>query len=152
MTMMIKSSEERNDSKEDIVKSIGPGVRKVCRDHDIIAAYLYGSFVREEQHSGSDIDIAIYFKDYSLKKLLELSRRIQEETGMYRLDIRALNVASPRFQFRVIQNGDILYGSSPEERADIEVNIDWSYHDVKPLLQEHWELRRKKGSIGTDPP
>ncbi len=144
MTLMIKSSGKSDYSKEDTLKMIGPGVRKICRDYDIIVAYLHGSFVREEQHSKSDIDVALYFKDYSLKKLLEVSRKIQEEIGISRqLDIRALNNASPRFQFRVIQNGEILYESSLEERADIEVAIDRRYHDLKPLLQEHWDQRRK---------
>lgn len=142
---MIKDVGENEGSKECMVKDLRSGVRKVCRDYDLIAAYLYGSFVRDEQYHESDIDIAIYFKDYSLKKLLEVARRIQEETGISRrLDIRALNNASPLFQFRVIQNGEVLYESSPEERAEIEVNIDWRYHDVKPLLQEHWDQRRKK--------
>lgn len=142
---MIKSSDGAGDPKEEIAEVLETVVQKICRDYDMIAAYLYGSFATGEQHEESDIDIALYFEEHSLKKLLEVSRRIQEEAGISReLDIQALNDASPRFQFRVIQNAKVLYESSPEERADIEVNIDRRYHDVKHHLEEHWDQRRKK--------
>ncbi len=133
------------DLEEDIFEVIAPKVQQVCRDYDIIAAYLYGSFARKEQRSDSDIDIAIYFRNHSLKKVLEVGRRIQEETDISRhFDVRALNNASPLFQFRVIQQAKVLYESSPEERADIEVEIDWRYHDLKPHMEEHWAERRKR--------
>lgn len=131
--------------KEDLVESIKPRVQKVCRDYDVIVAYLHGSFTEGKQHPESDIDIAVYFKEYSLKKLLEVSRRIHEEIDLDReIDITALNKADPRFQFRVIQKGNILYQTDPKERADIEVMIDRKYHDIKHHLEEHWEERKKK--------
>ncbi len=134
-----------SEMRDDIIKVIRKGVEEICQDYDIITVYLYGSFVHGEQHSDSDIDIAIFFKDYSLRKLLEVSRKIQEEVEIPRqLDIQALNTASPRFQFRVIQHGKVLYESTPKERADIEVEIDRRYHDLKPHLEEHWTERRKR--------
>ncbi|MEF8836168.1 MAG: nucleotidyltransferase domain-containing protein, partial [Candidatus Thermoplasmatota archaeon] len=73
---------ERYNTDDDLVKSIKKGVSKVCKDYDVVAAYLYGSFARGEQHQGSDVDIGIYFEDYSLKKLLEMSRKIQGEVDL----------------------------------------------------------------------
>ena len=131
--------------KGDLVDKIEPVVQKVCRDYDIIVAYLHGSFAEEEQHLDSDIDIAVYFKDYSIQKLLEVSRRIQQGLDVARqIDVTALNNADSRFQFRVIQKGQVLYQSDPKKRADIEVDIDRRYHDIKAHLEEHWTERKKK--------
>ncbi len=142
---MVKKTGKKDNSREDDIKVIGSQLPKICSDYDVIAAYLYGSFAIGEQHPKSDVDIAIYFKDYSLKKLLEISRRIQEEIDVEpRFDVNALNEADTRFQFRVIQQGIVLYESSPDERADIEVEIDRKYHDIKHHLEEHWTERRRR--------
>ncbi len=139
------SKSERMVDDENILEEIRNSVANVLEDYDVVSAYLYGSFAREEQTSESDVDVAVYFKDYSLKKLLEVSRRIQEEADVKReIDVRALNNKDPEFQFRVIQEGIVLYESSPEERADVEVRIDRRYHDTKPHLEEHRKQRRKK--------
>ncbi len=70
---------------------------------------------------------------------------IREEADVSaELDVRALNSAPPAFQFRVIQKGVVLYESSPGERADVEVKIARTYHDLKPRLEEHWELRKER--------
>ncbi|GEM_PF-3201317 len=133
------------DQIEEDVKVIRSRLPKICSDYDVVAAYLYGSFASGEQHPKSDVDIAIYLGDHSLKKLLEISRRVQEEIDIERrFDVIALNEADARFQFRVIQNGTVLYESSPSERADIEVKIDRKYHDIKHHLEEHWKERRKR--------
>jgi len=142
---MVKKTDENDCSREDDIKIIESQLPKICSDYDVIAAYLYGSFATGEQHSKSDVDIAIYFKDYSLKKLLEISRRIQDEIEIDReFDVNSLNEADARFQFRVIQHGTVLYESNPSERADIEVKIDRKYHDIKHHLEEHWRERRKR--------
>jgi len=142
---MVKKTDENDCSREDDIKIIESQLPKICSDYDVIAAYLYGSFATGEQHLKSDVDIAIYFKDYSLKKLLEISRRIQEEIEIDReFDVNSLNEADARFQFRVIQHGTVLYESNPNERADIEVKIDRNYHDIKHHLEEHWAERRKR--------
>ncbi len=142
---MVKKTDENNCSREDDIKIIESQLPNICSNYDVIAAYLYGSFATGEQHPKSDVDIAIYFKDYSLKKLLEISRRIQEEIEIDReFDVNSLNEADARFQFRVIQHGTVLYESNPSERADIEVKIDRKYHDIKHHLEEHWGERRKR--------
>ena len=143
--MMIKKKDDNKSSKEDDLKIIESQVSKICSDYDLIAAYLYGSFATGTEHPKSDVDIAIYFKDYSLKKLLEVGRRVQDEIEIDReFDVNSLNEADTRFQFRVIQHGKVLYESNPSERADIEVKIDRNYHDIKHHLEEHWAERRKR--------
>lgn len=141
---MVKKTDENECSREEHIKVIESQLPNICSDYGVIAAYLYGSFAADEQHPKSDVDIAIYFKDYPLKKLLEISRRIQEIDIERRFDIKALNEADARFQFRVIQHGKVLYESSPSKRADIEVKIDRNYHDIKHHLEEHWTERRKR--------
>ena len=45
---------------------------EVCRKNDVVFLAVFGSYVRGEQHRGSDIDIAIEFDPSKEKSLLDL--------------------------------------------------------------------------------
>ncbi len=53
----------------------------ICRKNDVIFLAVFGSFVRGEQHRGSDVDIAIEFdpnKDKSLLELIHLEHELSK--------------------------------------------------------------------------
>ena len=45
---------------------------KICSENDVTFLAVFGSFVRGEQHRGSDVDIAIEFDSSKDKTLLDL--------------------------------------------------------------------------------
>lgn len=113
--------------------------------YDIDVAYLYGSYAQGEQSPESDIDIAVHFKDHSLKKLLEVGRRLQAQIETEReLDVRSLDKGTPRFRFRIIQEGKVIYEVDKAKRADLEEKIDHEYHDHQSLVETRQRRRKKR--------
>jgi predicted nucleotidyltransferase len=53
-------------------KGLEEKLLKICRENDVTFMAVFGSFVRNEQHRGSDIDIAIEFDKSKHKTLLDL--------------------------------------------------------------------------------
>ena len=56
---------------------------EVCQKNDIVFMAVFGSFVKGEQSSKSDIDIAIEFDKNSRKTLLDLVRIEEELTKIF---------------------------------------------------------------------
>lgn len=132
------------DEQHDVVEQVRAAAEAVLPEYDVVAAYLYGSFADGTFGPGSDVDVAVYFDDYSISKLLEVGRRLQQESGIHReLDVRALNRGTARFRFRVIQEGVVLYETDPSRRADVEGRIARAYHDTRPIVRRHWATRQQ---------
>lgn len=70
------------DKEKSIRDSVSFAAEKILSDYDVKFAYLYGSFARGDFSEKSDVDVAVYFEGYKLKKLLEIGRRLQEESGL----------------------------------------------------------------------
>lgn len=136
--------------REKTLEKVKEAVGEVCRDYDVVAAYLFGSFARGEEHKHSDVDVAVFFRDYDIHKLLELGRKIQEEAAVDReVDVRALNRSGTPFSFRVISEGEILYEENASDRADIEQMIERRYHDMKPYFEDYRrEMDRRLANYG----
>ncbi len=45
---------------------------KVCQDNDVVFMGIFGSFVRDQQKRGSDVDIAIRYRKGARKSLFDL--------------------------------------------------------------------------------
>ena len=45
---------------------------EICKTNDIVFLAVFGSYVRSEQHKGSDVDIAIEYDPSKEKSLLDL--------------------------------------------------------------------------------
>lgn len=133
-----------------VIESVRRAAQEVLPDFDVVAAYLYGSYARGEEHEGSDVDLAVYFDDYDIDKLLRVGRRMREEADVGReIDVRALNRADPVFAFKVIQEGELIFESSTSRRVDVEQMIERRYHDMKPLVEEYrTEMKRRSSQYG----
>jgi uncharacterized protein len=55
-------------------------LEEICRENDVIFLAVFGSYVRGEQHRGSDVDIAIEFDPNKEKTLLDLIH-LENELG-----------------------------------------------------------------------
>lgn len=108
-------------------------IRKALEGHhEIIFAYLHGSFLVTEGFM--DIDIAVYVDDsvrdyleYELSLAVELERMIGKD-----VDVRVLNDAPPAFRYRAIK-GKVILDRDPEVRLNFIERTVWEYLDYEPL-------------------
>ena len=94
MTVKIKVEDlPREFRRKELVERLA----EVCQRNDIVLMVIFGSFVRGEQSSESDIDIAIEFDKGSRKTLLDLVRIEEELTEVFgrKVDLGILSSINP---------------------------------------------------------
>ncbi len=78
---------EKGIQKRNYKKAIGKIRNSLEKDPNVIFAYLFGSVARGTTHRFSDIDIAVYLKDASTEKFLELLSYIPDDIP-FEVDIK----------------------------------------------------------------
>ncbi|AKB30414.1 nucleotidyltransferase [Methanosarcina siciliae T4/M] len=107
----------------------------------VTLAYLFGSTVRGEANSLSDIDIAVLF-DYTLlqKDTFDLQLElISELTGLLKtnnIDLVLLNDSPLLLTYNIIRNGIILKADEPL-RVKFETKIMSRYLDERYHIERH---------------
>ncbi len=92
---------------------------------EILAAYVFGSFAREQPFG--DLDIAVLLAT-SLKFELTLEGDLEKSVHIP-VDMRVLNRAPQPFQYNVIREGKLILDQDPNRRAAFEGNVIKQYLD-----------------------
>ncbi len=108
---------------------------------DVAVAYLFGSTVRGEANSLSDIDIAVLFKESLLQEetfdlQLELIGELTELLNTNNVDLVVLNDSPLLLTYNVIRDGIILK-SDELERVRFETRIMSRYLDERYHIERH---------------
>lgn len=96
---------------------------------EVVAAYLFGSFIGAGQFS--DIDLGLLFKSKVLKVLgfeLALETRLNKLFG-HPFDVRVLNNAPNSFAQNVVRTGRVVVDRNPGLRANFEGRVLKQYFD-----------------------
>ena len=96
---------------------------------DVVAAYLFGSFIVEDQFS--DIDVGLLLKNKVPEVLgfeLAFETRL-EQLYERQFDVRVLNNAPNSFAQNVIRTGKVIVDKDPNLRAGFEGNVLKQYFD-----------------------
>jgi predicted nucleotidyltransferase len=116
---------------------------KVGHPGVIIAAYLFGSFLRSESRSGSDIDLAFLLdeKTYKSDAIIAMSpvHLIAAKVGLQldrETDVTILNSASLEIAYEVVTTGKCLFEIDPDLKMEYEIKIKGMYFDFRPFLEE----------------
>ena len=103
---------------------------------DIVLVFLFGSFVRGDINSFSDLDIAIYFTGtVDFYRINDLREDISEMLGI-EVDIVVLNTASPVIKMQVLKKGTLLINKDQRAYNEIFVNTVNEYDDLKRTRKE----------------
>ncbi|MCL5876958.1 MAG: nucleotidyltransferase family protein [Candidatus Bathyarchaeota archaeon] len=84
---------------------------EICKKNDVVFLAVFGSFVRGEQHRGSDLDIAIEFDPSKHKTLLDLVGLEEELSGAFKrkVDLGVFRSLSPYIIDDVKQEMCVIY-------------------------------------------
>ncbi len=113
-------------------------------EQGIIAAYLYGSMMREGR--GHDLDVAVFSNEYMDEFRLgsQLEEWLLSKGIKVPVDLKIMSHAPIWAQFQVIKEGRKIYQKNPEETADLEFWIITRYLDFKPVLEEYDRETRER--------
>jgi len=107
------------------------------RDKNIQLVYLFGSFVKKKNRFGSDLDIAIYFKqEPDVLAIGALVIELQDAAGC-KIDIVALNkldVSNPALAYSIISEGIIVHCKDENLGKEFVRSTMLSYFDFKPII------------------
>lgn len=70
---------------------------------------LFGSRARGKNNPGSDFDIALDGKKVDVREMRELKEKLEEITGLYKVDIIFLESVDKEFKDIILRRGKILY-------------------------------------------
>ena len=115
------------DNKESLVDKISTFLTEYQKE--IIAVYLFGSFLTE--HHFSDIDIGILsIRNISqpLDFEIALESKLEKITG-YPMDVRLINQTPLAFSQNVIKTGRVIVDMDPNKRAEFQGRILKEYFD-----------------------
>jgi predicted nucleotidyltransferase len=76
-------------------KGLEEKLLKVCHENDVVYMGIFGSYVRDEQKRGSDVDIAIKYRKGARKSLFDLVELQMTLSRMFgrKVDLAANSIA-----------------------------------------------------------
>lgn len=123
--------------------------RKIfLQNEEIIAAYIYGSFLYSENYEDVDIGLLIRnnFKPnvmYEAQLAGKLEQIFKDTYNTFKtVDVRILNGKPLRFLFSMLKNSKIIYSKNDLERVKFETKIIKEYLDFKPHHEMYDHMRR----------
>ncbi len=114
---------------------------------DVIFAYLFGSYAKDNAIAMSDIDIAVFPAHQILKAdtRLEITYALSKALETDRLDLVFIDTAPISLAFRVLQNNVLLLDRDPTRRHHFESLIMRKYFDFSQLETRILERRFANG-------
>ena len=105
-------------------------------EHDIVFAFLFGSYQKGDRTSSSDLDMAIYFiSSGDFYRLSDLKDQISRISGL-EVDIVVLNHATPVIKMQVLKKGALLVNKNPRVYHDFVIRAVNEYDDLKMTRKE----------------
>jgi predicted nucleotidyltransferase len=116
-----------------------------------VSVYLFGSVARGEARTDSDVDVGVLFEAAPAARLeapqfaleSELERRLQR-----RVQVVALNAASPDLVHRVLRDGILVLDRDRSARIRFEVRSRNEYFDMAPIRRLYRRYPRMDAAKG----
>ena len=110
-------------------------------NQELVCAYLFGSVARGEDQPGSDVDVAVLFREDPPRMLaglhLDLADRLTGLLGGRHVDLVVLNRAPVDLVHRVLRDGVLLLERDRSARIRFEVRARNEYFDLLPHLHRY---------------
>ena len=115
---------------------------------EVIAGYIFGSFLQCEIYEDIDIGILLIesFKPhhlYEIKIQKEIEEEIKKKFNEYvQIHITILNHQDLRFLYSILGNSRLIFCRDNIKRAKFESKIITRYLDLKPLYEYYDKMRK----------
>jgi predicted nucleotidyltransferase len=106
----------------------------------LACAYLFGSYARNEQRRGSDLDVAVLLPLTSRRTLagpLSTLRGDLERLLGRTVDVIDLRRAPVDLTHRILRDGQLLVERDRNERVQFEVQARSAYFDLLPHIERY---------------
>lgn len=115
---------------------------------DVIAAYIFGSTVKNKVREDSDLDLAILFSE-NIDPYRRFQRKLQITNDLEAIildivDVVDLRSADRYFVHQVMKNRMLFFESDLQERVAFEVKHRKYYFDFLPLYRDYHRQSRKR--------
>lgn len=104
-------------------------------DNNVIFSLLFGSMTKNNMRYGSDIDLAIYFKDTpTLYEIGNLNLKLEKIID-YKLDLVELNnleKKNPVLAYSIISDGILICNKDQKIFSEFKKSVLMRYLDFKP--------------------
>lgn len=128
-----------------------------CKDilikyEDIIFAYIFGSYAKDNIRKDSDIDIAIYLKDsIDTYEYLDMKMKLSEALKR-EVDLIILNDATPLLKYEIYKSNILLFTNDKVMESKYKVKTLFEYNDMKKYLDLSYEktIERLKEEVSID--
>jgi len=116
------------------------------RESRILAAYLFGSYVRGNAIAKSDIDVAVLLSEIPGRILEFYLHLINEISQVFAgdVDLVILNTAPPTLKHQAIKFGNLVYCRDEKSRIEFEARAEDEYLDFSRLLARYNECLWKQ--------
>ena len=123
------------------------------KEHDVLFAYIFGSYAKGVQNEKSDVDIAVYLKDenilendqlYPSRLAIKIEKILAEKKTV---DVRVLNGLTLRFKNQVLRYGKLLFSKDEKKRIEFETFSLDHYYDFKSHLDMYDAARRPRVGV-----
>lgn len=121
--------------------------------HDIVFAYLFGSFASGCENKLSDVDIAVYFSrdvlSSDIKRYLDMKIEL-EELLKREIDLVVLNTAKPLLKSRILNNRIKIISRDSLTEGEFISRSFGEYFDVAPYIEMQYRkaIAQMEGSMG----
>lgn len=146
---------EQHPAPHILVSLLSRHLKNIVKDRPVLLAYFYGSAATGRATPLSDIDIALVVHPNTplrehLQLMLGISTELEEQSGLFNIDVRIINNAPLIFQGRVITDGILLYKRDDSARIHFETSTRAEYFDYLPVhkkLQKAFFADMKKRGL-----
>lgn len=121
------------------LENIHRRVRGACAEEQaIIAAYVFGSLVKNSGREPRDVDIALVLDESKADSFSLLSFMVGLEKSLDRpVDVVVLNRAGEVLKYEVRRSGMVVYDRDPQMRKRFEITGRKTYEDFLHLHRRY---------------
>ncbi|MDE4541186.1 nucleotidyltransferase domain-containing protein [Thermoanaerobacterium sp. R66] len=109
---------------------------------DIIMAFLFGSVAKGKSMKESDIDIAVYFKNYDEKLVFELWNDL-EDLLTKDVDLVVLNIANAIIAWEALRGKKIVVNDE-NFYLNYMLNVSMEAEDFREVVLDIYKIRQER--------